>query len=154
MNIYETLNDEYMYIYIYCNPQKYCFVVSQFFSVTRHVERFMLGLKPAQLYVGLSIIPFSHHSKYVSSGFIRHYVVAFVCLHFTLPDTRVFNSRAFLFHEWQPSVARAGSSNEIVLCIGKTCYSCSDLKKRNTFKSIFQKISAYTKVKVTEEDLY
>ena len=32
-------------------------------------------------------------------------------------------------------------------------YSCSVLKK-NAFKSIFQKISGYTKVKVIEQDLY
>ena len=32
-------------------------------------------------------------------------------------------------------------------------YSCSVLKKENAFKSIFQKISGYTKVKVSEEDL-
>ena len=28
------------------------------------------------------------------------------------------------------------------------------MKKKNDFKSNFQKISGYTKVKVTEEDLY
>ena len=52
----------------------------------------MLGLKPAQLYVRFSIIPLRHQSTYVSSGIIRHYVVAFACLHFALLDTRVFNS--------------------------------------------------------------
>ena len=34
------------------------------------------------------------------------------------------------------------------------CSSCSVPKKKNDFKSIFQKMSGYTKVKVTEEDLY
>ena len=33
----------YIYIYIYCHPQTDCFVVSQLFSVARHVGR----LKPA-----------------------------------------------------------------------------------------------------------
>ena len=33
-------------------------------------------------------------------------------------------------------------------------YSCKVLKKKNAFKSIFQKISGSIKVKVTEEDLY
>ena len=32
-------------------------------------------------------------------------------------------------------------------------YSCSVLKKKNAFKSIFEKISGYTDVKITEEDL-
>ena len=32
--------------------------------------------------------------------------------------------------------------------------SCSVQKKKNAFKSIFQKISSYTKVKVSEEDLF
>ena len=40
----------------------------------------------------LRIILLSHQSTYISSGIIRHYVVAFVCLDFALPDTRVFNS--------------------------------------------------------------
>ena len=43
----------------------------------------------------------------------------------------------------------------VVLCIfWKTLYSCSVLKNKNAFKSIFQNIFSYTKVKVTEEDLY
>ena len=50
-----------------------------------------MGLKPAKLYVRLSIIPFSDQSTYVSSGIKRHYVIAFVYLHFALPDTSVFN---------------------------------------------------------------
>ena len=70
----------YIYIYIYCHPQTQCFVASQLFSVTRHVVR----LKPAQLNVRLSIIPLSQQANYISSGIIRHYVVAFVCLHFCL----------------------------------------------------------------------
>ena len=32
----------------------------------------------------LSIIPLSHQPTYVRSGIMRHYVVAFVCLHFCL----------------------------------------------------------------------
>ena len=33
-------------------------------------------------------------------------------------------------------------------------YSCSILKNKNPFKSIFQKITGYAKIKITEEDLY
>ena len=36
-----------------------CFIVSQLFSVSRRVGRLKLGLKPAQLYIRLSIIPLS-----------------------------------------------------------------------------------------------
>ena len=82
----------YIYIYIYIYVSTDCFIVSQLFSVARHVGRFKLGLKPAQLYVRPSIIPLGHQSKYVRSGIIRHYVVAFVGLHFALPDTRMLNS--------------------------------------------------------------
>ena len=39
---------------MYCCPQTDCFVVSQLFSVARHVGRFKLGLKPTQLYIRLS----------------------------------------------------------------------------------------------------
>ena len=80
------------YIYIYCHPQIDCFVVSQLFNVARHVGCFKLGLKPAQLYVRLSIIPLSQQSTYVSIGIISHNVVDFAGLHFPLSVTRVLNS--------------------------------------------------------------
>ena len=44
---------------VYCHPQIDCFVVSQLFSVVRHVGRLKLGSKPAQVYIRLSIIPLS-----------------------------------------------------------------------------------------------
>ena len=82
----------YIYIYIYCYSQTDCFIILQLFSVARHVGHFKLGLKPTQLYVRLSIILLSHQSTNVSSGIIRHYVVAFIFLHFALLDTRDLNS--------------------------------------------------------------
>ena len=48
----------YVYIYIYCHPQTDCFVVSQLFSVARHVGCLKLGSKPAQLTLDLV----SYHS--------------------------------------------------------------------------------------------
>ena len=45
----------YIYIYIYCHPQTDCLIVSQLFSVARHVLHLKLGSKPAQLYFRLSI---------------------------------------------------------------------------------------------------
>ena len=54
------------YIYTYRHPQTDCFVVSQLFSVARHVRRLKLGLKPAQLYVRLSIILLSQQANHVS----------------------------------------------------------------------------------------
>ena len=74
----------YVCMYVYCHPQTECLVISQPFSVARHVEHLKLGSKPAQIYVRLSILPLSPQVTYVISGIIRHYVVAFVCLHFTL----------------------------------------------------------------------
>ena len=73
-----------------------CFIVSQLISVARHAGRFKLGLKPTQLYVRLSIILLSHQSAYVSSGIIRHYVVAFACLHFALPECSI-HMKSFAF---------------------------------------------------------
>ena len=66
------------------HPKTECFVVSQLFSVTRHVGRLKLGLKPAPLYVRLSIILHSLQANHISLVIIRHYVVTFVCLHFCL----------------------------------------------------------------------
>ncbi len=53
-------------MYIYCHPQTDCFVLSQLFSVARHVERLKMGLKPAQLYVRLNIRPLDLISYHVS----------------------------------------------------------------------------------------
>ena len=55
----------YIYLYIYCHPQTSCFVVSQLFSVARHVEGLKPGSKPAQLYVRLSIGPLGQQAYHV-----------------------------------------------------------------------------------------
>ena len=83
-----------------------CFVVSQLFRVTRHVGRFQLGSKPVQLYVRLNILPLSPQTKYVNSRIMSHYVEAFVCLHFALPDNRVLSS----LRAWQPLISSPESS--------------------------------------------
>ena len=80
-------DDDYDDIYIYSHLLTDCIVVSLLFSVARHEGRLKLGSKSVQLYIRLSIITLSQPATYVSSGIIRHYVVAFVCLHFALPDT-------------------------------------------------------------------
>ena len=76
----------YIYIYICCHPQTGCFVVSQLFSVARHVGRLKLGSTPVQLYVRLSIRPHGQQAYHVGKGIIRYYittaVASFVCLHF------------------------------------------------------------------------
>ena len=74
----------YIYIYIYSHPQEDYFVVSHLYSVARHVWCLKQESKPAQLYLRLSIIPLSQQANHVRSGIIRHYVVAFMCLHFCL----------------------------------------------------------------------
>ena len=38
-----------------CHPQTGCFILSELFSVARHVGRSKLGSKPIQLYVRLSL---------------------------------------------------------------------------------------------------
>ena len=52
----------YIYIYIHCH----CFVVSQLFSVARHVGRLKMRSKPDQFYVTLSIRPLSQQACHVS----------------------------------------------------------------------------------------
>ena len=42
---------------MYCHPQTDCFVLSELFSVARHVGRSKQGSKPIQLYVRLSLGP-------------------------------------------------------------------------------------------------
>ena len=56
----------YIYIYIYCHPQTDCSVVSQLFSVARHVGRLKLGSKLTQRYVRLSIRPLGQQAYHVS----------------------------------------------------------------------------------------
>ena len=82
----------YIYIYIYCHPQTDCLVVSKLFSGARHVGCLKLRLKPIHLYVRISILPHNQQATHPILQIIRHYVVAFVCLHFVLLDTRVLNS--------------------------------------------------------------
>ena len=60
-----NLFSNYIYIYIYCHPQTYCFVVSQLFSVARHVGRLKLASKSAQLSVRLSIRPLGQQVYHV-----------------------------------------------------------------------------------------
>ena len=49
-----------------------CFVVSQLFSVARHVGRLKLGSKPTQLYVRLSIRLLGQQAYHVSLGIISY----------------------------------------------------------------------------------
>ena len=68
-----------IYIYIYCHPQKDCFVVLQLFSVVRHVGCLKLGSKPTQLYIRFSTRPLGQQAYNVSLGIID---VKFICKNF------------------------------------------------------------------------
>ena len=74
----------YIYIYIYISTDS--FVVSQLFSVARHVGRLKLGSKPIQLYVRLSIIPLSKPRGSVCVCLLRIrfniyiYIYIYVCV--------------------------------------------------------------------------
>ena len=68
-------------MYVYCHPQTDGFVVSQLINAARHGGRLKLGSKHPQLYVRLSIIPFSQQANRVSSGVIRHYVTIILSSH-------------------------------------------------------------------------
>ena len=58
----------YIYIYIYCHPQTDCFVLSELFSVARHVGHSKPGSKPIQLYVRLSLRPLGQQAYHVGQG--------------------------------------------------------------------------------------
>ena len=63
------------------------FVVSQLFTMARHVGRLKLGSKSAHLYVRLSIIPLSQQANHVSSGIIKALCSSFRFVYiFALPD--------------------------------------------------------------------
>ena len=84
----------FLYKSYICRSQTDCFVVSQLFGMPRYVGCF-------KLYIKLSILPLSHQVTYVSLGIVRHCIVAFVCLHFALPDTKVVNSFIELCIKWE-----------------------------------------------------
>ena len=93
----------YIYIYIYVVIHRQ--TVSLYYNST------------AQLYVRLSIIPLSQQANHVSSGIIKHNVVAFICLYFWLTGYQsaqfirralhyANGSRKFLRHSAQPHLGR------------------------------------------------
>ena len=95
----KVLIHTHTHTHIYCHPQTDCFVVSQLFSVARHLRCLKLGSKPAQLYVRLSIMLHSQHVNHVSSGVIKH--SSFRLFTFlALLDTRVLNSFEELCVMW------------------------------------------------------
>ena len=55
----------YIYIYIYSHPQTDFFVLSELFSVARHVGRSKPGAKPIQLYVRLGFRPLGQQAYHV-----------------------------------------------------------------------------------------
>ena len=68
-----------------CHPQTDCFVLSELFSVARHVGRSKPGSKPIQLYVRLSLRPLGQQAYHIwLREFLRYYVVtaAAICLLF------------------------------------------------------------------------
>ena len=69
--IAESIVYIYIYIYILSSTDR---LFRCIFSVARHVGRFKLGSKPAQLYVRLSIRPLGQQAYHASAGIIRYYV--------------------------------------------------------------------------------
>ena len=58
-------NKTHRHTYIYSHPQRDCFVLSEHFSVAKHVGRSKPGSKPIQLYVRLSLRPLGHQGYHV-----------------------------------------------------------------------------------------
>ena len=91
------LNAPCIYIYIYSHPQADCVIVSQLFSVARHIGCLKLGSKHAQLYIRLSIILFSLQVNLHQLGCYKALCSSFCLFTFSSPDTRVLNSFEELF---------------------------------------------------------
>ena len=119
----------FLFIYIYCHPHTDCFVVSQLFSVARHVGSLKLGSKPAQLDVRLSIRPLGQRVYHVCHYTlnIRYYVAttteaaALVCLHFIpyrIPKCSL-RSKSFALWKQQPKIPSPKCSTPI----GKRIYT-------------------------------
>ena len=53
---------------MYCHPQTDCFVLSELFSVARHVGRLKPGLKPIQLYVRQNLRPLGQEGYHIGKG--------------------------------------------------------------------------------------
>ena len=92
-----TIRYIYIYIYIYCHPQTDCFVLSELFSVARHVGRSKPGSKPIQLYDRLSIRPLGQQAYHVCRRELLRSLWSNSCsvrlfTFFTLSATRVLNS--------------------------------------------------------------
>ena len=102
------IRNSLVYIYIYISTD--CFVVSQLFSVARHVGRLKLGSKPAQIYARLSITLLGQQAYHVGKGIIKYYCCnsrssVRLFTFYTLPDTRMLNS----FEEF--CIMRAAAAN-------------------------------------------
>ena len=78
----------YIYIQIYCHLQTDRPNAPQLLCVARHAGCPKPGTKSDQPYVR----PISHCSTISSAQEFNAFVLAFVCLHFALSDTRALNS--------------------------------------------------------------
>ena len=84
-------HDIYIYIYILSSTDRQfrCITTLQ---LTKHTGGFKLGSKPAKLYSRLDIFLLSHFDDIRQLRNLTHFVLTFVCLHFTQSDTGVLNS--------------------------------------------------------------
>ena len=64
----------YIYIYIYCHAQTDFFVLSELFTVARHVGHSKLGSKPILLYVRLNLRPLGRQVDHVGSGNFKVFI--------------------------------------------------------------------------------
>ena len=115
--------------YIYCHPQTDCYVVSQFFSVARHVGRLKLGSKPAQLCVRLSIRP---HGRV---HFLRQYPLHHRHLHIVIICMCVFaRVYAWIWVCWSVCVCvcvwEREREREIYLISYANVYDCNVFHKK------------------------
>ena len=74
-----------IYIYVYCHPQTDCFVLSELFSVAKHVGRSKPGSKPIQLYVRLSLRPPGQQVYHVWLWELLRYLCSNNCSRLLLP---------------------------------------------------------------------
>ena len=95
------------YIYIYCHLEIDCFVVSQLYSVARHVRHLKLGLKSTQLYVRLTAQPTSEPHQLGNYKALCSSIRLFTFLPYWIPECSIhLKSFRFGWTKYSPDQMR------------------------------------------------
>ena len=145
------LSIQYIYIYIYCHPQTDCFVLSEFFSVAKHIQHSKPGSKPIQLYVRLSLRPLGQQTYHVWLRELLRYLFSnsssrlfTFFIPYRLPECSIL-SKSFALCERRPKIPSALSYGDCVINPGwrlmrigcRTCFHTLYDEKEYTYIYIY-----------------